>query len=131
MSVPTHEMPPSVVEHMIASLDVARIRRDFPILHQQVRGKPLIYLDNGATVQKPSVVIDTVSRFYREDNANVHRGVHTLSQRATEAYNAARTKVQRFINAPHRRECVFVRGTTEAINLVAPRRPRAAFPPHW
>jgi len=100
-------------------LDLDGIRADFPILHQEIRGRPLIYLDNGATVQKPQVVIDTVSRFYREGNANVHRGVHTLSQRATEAFEGARAKVQRFINAAHSREVVFVRGTTEAINLVA------------
>ena len=100
-------------------LDLNGIRADFPILHQEIRGRPLIYLDNGATVQKPQVVIDTVSRFYREGNANVHRGVHTLSQRATEAFEGARAKVQRFINAAHSREVVFVRGTTEAINLVA------------
>ncbi len=100
-------------------LDVQRIRQDFPILHQQINGKPLAYLDNGATVQKPAVVIEAVARFYREDNANVHRGVHTLSERATVAYDRARAKVQRFIHAPHRDNIVFVRGTTEAINLVA------------
>ncbi len=100
-------------------LDVQRVREDFPILHQQVNGKPLVYLDNGATVQKPSVVIDTVARFYRKDNANVHRGVHALSERATVAYNDARAKAQRFINAPDSNEIVFVRSTTEAINLVA------------
>jgi cysteine desulfurase/selenocysteine lyase len=103
----------------VPSLDLRDIRADFPILDQQIRGRPLVYLDNGATVQKPQVVIDTVSRVYREDNANVHRGVHALSQRATEAFEGARAKVQRFINAAHSREVVFVRGTTEAINLVA------------
>ncbi|MCP4043963.1 MAG: aminotransferase class V-fold PLP-dependent enzyme, partial [Gammaproteobacteria bacterium] len=100
-------------------LDLLRIRQDFPILHQQINGKPLAYLDNGATVQKPAVVIEAVARFYREDNANVHRGVHTLSERATAAYNRARATVRRFIHAPHRDNIVFVRGTTEAINLVA------------
>lgn len=99
--------------------DVARVREDFPILRERVRGKPLVYLDNGATTQKPSVVIDTLADYYRHDNANVHRGVHTLSQRATDLYEAARGKVQRFLNADSPREIVFVRGTTEAINLVA------------
>ncbi|MDJ0889780.1 MAG: cysteine desulfurase [Gammaproteobacteria bacterium] len=98
---------------------VERIREDFPILHQEVRGKPLVYLDNGATVQKPNAVIDATARYYRHDNANVHRGVHALSERATAAYNAARSTAQRFINADDHREIVFVRGTTEAINLVA------------
>ncbi len=100
-------------------LDVARIREDFPILAERVRGKPLVYLDNGASTQKPNVVIDTLANFYRHDYANVHRGVHTLSQRATDLYEAARAKVQRFLNADSPREVVFVRGTTEAINLVA------------
>ncbi len=112
--------PSPVTREMSASgLDVERIRRDFPILHQQVRGKPLVYLDNGATVQKPEAVIEAVARFYREDNANVHRGVHALSERATRAFNQARDKVQEFINAAENREIVFLRGTTEAINLVA------------
>ncbi len=95
------------------------IRADFPALHQQVRGKPLVYLDNAASAQKPKQVIDTLADFYRHDFANVHRGVHTLSERATAKYEAARDTVQRFINAPSREEIVFVRGTTEAINLVA------------
>ncbi len=112
--------PSPVTPEMLApALDVEKIRGDFPILHQQVRGKPLVYLDNGATVQKPEAVIEAVARYYREDNANVHRGVHALSERATRAYNQARTKVQRFINAAESREIVFLRGTTEAINLVA------------
>ncbi|HHJ39777.1 MAG: cysteine sulfinate desulfinase [Methylothermaceae bacteria B42] len=95
------------------------IRADFPALHQQVRGKPLVYLDNAASAQKPKQVIDTLADFYRHDFANVHRGVHTLSERATAKYEAARDTVQRFINAACREEIVFVRGTTEAINLVA------------
>ncbi len=103
----------------VSALDVARIRKDFPILHQAVNGKPLVYLDNGATSQKPQCVIDTVGRYYSHDNANVHRGVHALSERATEAYDGSRSKVQRFINARDPHEIVFVRGTTEAINLVA------------
>ncbi|HEY3302846.1 MAG TPA: cysteine desulfurase [Candidatus Binatia bacterium] len=101
------------------SLDVARIREDFPILKQRVHGRPLVYLDNAATTQKPEVVIDAVSRYYRTDNANVHRGLHQLSERATEAYEGARRKVQRFINAADVREIIFVRGSTEGINLVA------------
>ncbi|MGH7766649.1 MAG: SufS family cysteine desulfurase, partial [Candidatus Binatia bacterium] len=100
-------------------LDVARIREDFPILKQRVHGRPLVYLDNAATTQKPEVVIDAVSRYYRTDNANVHRGLHQLSERATEAYEGARRKVQRFINAADVREIIFVRGSTEGINLVA------------
>ena len=103
----------------VAPLDVERVRKDFPVLDQEVRGKPLVYLDSAATSQKPRAVIDAIARYYLEDNANVHRGVHLLSERATEAYEAAREKVQRFINAAHAHEIVFVRGTTEAINLVA------------
>jgi cysteine desulfurase/selenocysteine lyase len=99
--------------------DVQAVRRDFPALHQEVHGKRLVYLDNAATTQKPRCVIDEIVRFYVEDNANVHRGVHLLSVRATEAYEGARDKVRRFINAASERECIFVRGTTEAINLVA------------
>jgi cysteine desulfurase / selenocysteine lyase len=98
---------------------VERIRGDFPALHQQVHGKPLIYLDNAATTQKPYQVIKALEHYYRWDNANIHRAVHQLSERATENYEAARNKVQRFINAAQREEVVFVRGTTEAINLVA------------
>ena len=99
--------------------DVERIRKDFPALHQEVHGHPLVYLDNAATTQKPQVVIDALSAYYSADNANVHRGVHLLSERATEAYEGARVRIQRFINAGHAREIVFVRGTTEGINLVA------------
>ncbi len=102
-----------------APLDVARVREDFPVLHQQVRGRPLVYLDNAATAQKPRVVIEALSRYYERDNANIHRGVHALSERATEAYEGARERLRRFLNAADRREIVFVRGTTEAINLVA------------
>ena len=102
-----------------AVLDVEKVRKDFPILHQEVRGKPLVYLDSAATAQKPRAVIDAISRYYLEDNANVHRGVHLLSERATEAYEGAREKVRRFIGAAHAHEIVFLRGTTEAINLVA------------
>jgi cysteine desulfurase/selenocysteine lyase len=99
--------------------DVEQIRKDFPALAQAVHGKPLVYLDSAATSQKPQVVIDTLRQYYEADNANIHRGVHALSQRATDAYEAARGRVQRFLNAAETREIVFVRGTTEAINLVA------------
>jgi cysteine desulfurase/selenocysteine lyase len=103
----------------VAAFDPVQLRADFPILHQSVHGKPLVYLDNAATTQKPKAVLDALSRYYEENNANVHRGVHLLSQRATDAYEGARVKVQQFLNAPTPREIVFVRGTTEAINLVA------------
>ncbi len=102
-----------------AAFDVGRIRQDFPILHETVHGKPLVYLDNAATAQKPQVVIDRMVRSLAEENANIHRGVHALSQRATKSFEDARAKVRRFINAADVRELVFVRGTTEAINLVA------------
>lgn len=98
---------------------VAAWRDDFPVLRETMHGKPLAYLDNAATTQKPQSVIDAVAAFYHHTNANVHRGVHTLSQRATDGYEAARDKVRGFINAASAREIVFVRGTTEAINLVA------------
>ena len=101
------------------ALDVERLRRDFPILSQRVRGKPLVYLDNAATSQKPRPVIDAVSRFYASENANIHRGVHYLSEQATQAYDAVRERVARFINAAAPGEIVFTRGTTEGINLVA------------
>jgi cysteine desulfurase/selenocysteine lyase len=109
-----------VVQTMPASVfDVTAIRRDFPALQQQVHGKPLAYLDNAATTQKPQAVIDAITAFYRHDNANVHRGVHLLSERATARYEGARETVRRFLNARQAREIIFVRGTTEAINLVA------------
>ena len=100
-------------------LDVERLREDFPILAQQVRGKPLVYLDNAATSQKPRTVIDAVSRFYAAENANIHRGVHYLSERATVAYDGVRERVARFLNAASPSEIIFTRGTTEGINLVA------------
>ncbi len=99
--------------------DVERVRRDFPALHQQVHGKPLVYLDNAATSQKPQVVIDALTAYYSRENSNVHRGVHLLSEKATQAYEAGRARVQRFLNAADTREIVFVRGATEGINLVA------------
>lgn len=96
-----------------------QVRQDFPILQQQVHGKPLVYLDNAATAQKPRSVIESVRRFYENDNANIHRGVHTLSERATLAYENARQKVRAYLNAPSEKEIIFVRGSTEGINLVA------------
>jgi cysteine desulfurase/selenocysteine lyase len=101
------------------AFDVSRVREDFPILQQRIRGKPLVYLDNAATSQKPQVVIDAVTRFYSTENANIHRGVHYLSERATVAYDEVREKVARFLNARSSREIIFTRGTTEGINLVA------------
>lgn len=99
--------------------DVWEIRKDFPILRQKVHGKPLVYLDNAATSQKPQVVIDTILRYYTTENSNIHRGIHQLSEQATKDYEDARKKVRQFINAPKEREIVFVRSTTEAINLIA------------
>jgi len=99
--------------------DVEKIRRDFPVLSQTVNGKPLVYLDNSASSQVPQSVIDRTSKYLREEHSNVHRGVHYLSQHATTAYEAAREKIKRFINAKEAKECIFVRGTTEGLNLVA------------
>nr|BDT31663.1 cysteine desulfurase [Myxococcus sp. MH1] len=103
----------------MSTFDVQQVRADFPLLRQEVRGRPLVYLDSAATAQKPQAVIDAIIRFYQHDNANVHRGVHILSERATEAYEGARETVRGFLNARDAREIIFVRGTTEAINLVA------------
>lgn len=100
-------------------LDIANIRTQFPALHQEVHGHPLVYLDNGATTQKPKVVIDAIQQYYAEQNSNIHRGVHYLSQLATDAYEASRTCVQKHLNAKHTHEIIFTRGITEAINLVA------------
>ncbi len=100
-------------------LDLQKIRADFPILSQKVNGKPLVYFDNGATSQKPQVVIDAIVDYYSRYNANIHRGVHTLSQMATDAYEQARTKIQKHFNAQHNYEIIFTSGTTESINLVA------------
>jgi cysteine desulfurase/selenocysteine lyase len=99
--------------------EVERLRADFPILRQQIRGKPLVYLDNGASAQRPSAVLDAERRYAEEQHANVHRGVHTLSQRATDAFEGARERVRRFLNARSTKEIVFTRGTTESINLVS------------
>jgi cysteine desulfurase / selenocysteine lyase len=102
-----------------AGFDARKLRADFPILSREVHGRPLVYLDNAATTQKPKAVIDVMSHYYASGNANIHRGVHLLSESATEAYEAARRTVQHFLNAEDRSEIIFVRGTTEAINLVA------------
>ncbi|MCZ8169215.1 MAG: aminotransferase class V-fold PLP-dependent enzyme [Flavobacterium sp.] len=100
-------------------LDLHKIRADFPILTQQVNGKPLVYFDNGATTQKPQVVLDAITKYYSEINANIHRGVHTLSQLATDAYEVSRGKIQRHLNAKHAHEIIFTSGTTHGINAVA------------
>ena len=99
--------------------DVEAVRRDFPILSQQVNGKPLVYLDNGASSQRPEAVLEAMDRYYRQIHSNVHRGAHTLGDRATSAFEGAREKVQKFLNAPSSRQIIWTRGTTEAINLVA------------
>jgi cysteine desulfurase/selenocysteine lyase len=103
----------------IVGFDAERIRLDFPVLHQKAHGKPLVYLDNAATTQKPRAVIDATTRYYERDNANIHRGVHVLSERATRHYEEARAKIARFLNAPDARSLVFTRNSTEGINLVA------------
>lgn len=100
-------------------MDFEKIRSDFPILSQKIRGRDLVYLDNGATTQKPQIVIDTISNYYAEYNSNIHRGVHHLSQVATQAYEDARTTIQNFIGAAHNHEIIFTSGTTAGINLVA------------
>ena len=110
----------AVLPERKTTYDVERIRRDFPILHRTIRGgKRLVYIDNAATTQKPQQVIDRIVRYYTEENSNVHRGVHYLSEVATAAYEASRTTIKRFLNARDEKEIVFTRGTTEAINLVA------------
>src|SRR6185437_12196648 len=98
--------------------DVAKIKKDFPILERRINGKPLVYLDNAATSQKPLSVIEALSDYYRNNNANIHRGIHTLSEEATQEYEGARQKVADFIGAPEARSVIFTRNATEAINLV-------------
>jgi cysteine desulfurase / selenocysteine lyase len=107
------------VSTVTAGFDAARLSKDFPALNQLVHGKPLVYLDNAATSQKPRSVINAITRFYQEDCSNIHRGVHLLSERATRAYEDVRLTAQQFIHASNPAEVIFVRGTTEAINLVA------------
>jgi cysteine desulfurase/selenocysteine lyase len=101
------------------ALDVDAIRRQFPVLSREVKGKPLVYFDNAATTQKPKVVIDALIDYYSGYNANIHRGIHSLAEEATAAYESTRDTVQGFINAPAREQVIFTRGTTEGINLVA------------
>ena len=113
----------------LSVIDPNRLREDFPILDQEINGKPLVYLDNAATTQKPRAVIDAISNYYLQNNANVHRGVHTLSQRATDDYEAGREAIRRFINAPSADEVIYVRGTTEGLNLVASSYGRKYFKP--
>ena len=112
--MPTPTPPPAS-----GTIDWSALRADFPILHQQVHGQPLIYLDNAATSQKPRAVLEALRLYYERDNANVHRGIHELSNRATTAFEAARTRAAQFINARSADEIIFTRGTTEGINLVA------------
>ncbi|TVP86291.1 MAG: cysteine desulfurase [Thioalkalivibrio sp.] len=112
-------MNAAVLSTPTGSWDVEHVRRDFPVLSQQVHGHPLAYLDNAATTQKPRAVVEALDHYYRHDNSNVHRGVHALAERATRDFEDARESVRRFINAASTREIVFLRGTTEAINLVA------------
>jgi cysteine desulfurase/selenocysteine lyase len=109
----------NIANNFKPSLDVEKIRQDFPILHQEVHGNPLVYLDNAATSQKPMQVIDALDKYYQRDNANIHRGIHALSERATADYEQARGKVRDFINATSEKEIIFVRGATEGINLIA------------
>ena len=121
-STPQASIPGAPVSRFsptLSVLDIEAIRRDFPALHQSIHGKPLIWLDNAATTQKPQRVIDAIARFYSRDNSNIHRGAHTLAVRATELHEEGRKKVQRFLGAADPKEIVFVRGTTEAVNLVA------------
>jgi cysteine desulfurase / selenocysteine lyase len=122
MSIPVipHVLPPRAARPAAGPVfDVQRVRDDFPVLSQKVRGKPLVYLDNAATAQKPQSVLDALGRFYALDNANIHRGVHLLSERATQEYEDARVKIKDFLHAADEREIIFVRGATEGINLVA------------
>src|SRR5262245_1744139 len=110
---------PEKTDHQPPAFDVNRIRREFPILDQTINGFPLAYLDNASTSQKPQAVLNALTSFYSSSNANINRGVHSLSERATEEYEAARAKAQNFIGADSADEIVFVRGVTEAVNLVA------------
>ena len=117
------------LDHEANGFDLDAIRADFPVLKQEVRGKPLVYLDNAATAQKPRQVIEALADYYRAYNANIHRGLHTLSEKATAEYEAARDKLRQFINAASLKEIIFVRGATEAINLVAQSYGRHALKP--
>src|SRR3954464_11706844 len=107
---------PAAIENIY---DVYEVRKHFPILDRQVKGKPLVYFDNAATTQKPRAVIDALVNYYTHHNANIHRGIHSLAEEATAAFEATRDTVQRYINAPAREQIIFTGGTTEGINLVA------------
>ncbi len=109
----------TLISSVAAGFDVEKIRQDFPVLKQTVHGKPLVYLDSAATAQKPFAVIDAIRKFHEVDCANIHRGVHELSQRSTAAYEETRAKTKKFLNARSEAELIFVRGTTEGINLVS------------
>lgn len=104
---------------MVSGFNIAAIRTDFPVLDQQVNGKPLIYFDNAATTQKPKPVLEALQHYYQTDNANIHRGIHTLAERATAAYEDTRKKIAKFLNAPSTEQVILTSGTTESINLVA------------
>ncbi len=119
MITPGRQITEEACQDCLVGFGNEKLRQDFPALRQKVRGKPLIYLDNAATSQKPQAVIDTIVRYYLSENSNVHRGVHFLSDLATQAYEGARIRVRQFLNATHDREIIFTRGTTESINLVA------------
>src|SRR5947208_8462464 len=108
----------SLSSQVSTTFDVEQIRQDFPVLKQTIHGKPLVYLDSAATAQKPFAVIDAIRKFHEVDCANIHRGVHELSQRSTAAYEETRAKAKRFLNSRSKQEIIFLRGTTEAINLV-------------
>ncbi|MBI4571931.1 MAG: cysteine desulfurase [candidate division NC10 bacterium] len=119
MITPGRQVTEEACQDCLVGSGNERLRQDFPALRQKVHGKPLVYLDNAATSQKPQVVIDTIARYYLSENSNVHRGVHFLSDLATQAYEGARIRVRQFLNATHDREIIFTRGTTDSINLVA------------
>jgi cysteine desulfurase/selenocysteine lyase len=119
MSAPHRRVSEEPCQGCLVGFGIEKIRQDFPVLQQKVHGKPLVYLDNAATTQKPQVVVDTIARYYLSENSNVHRGVHFLSDVATQAYETARSRVRQFLNAAHDQEIIFTRGTTEGINLVA------------
>ena len=119
MSVAHRRVSEEPCEDCLVGFGIEKIRQDFPVLQQRVHGKPLAYLDNAATAQKPQAVIDAITHYYLTENSNVHRGVHFLSDMATQAYETARSRVRQFLNAAHDREIIFTRGTTEGINLVA------------
>ena len=108
-----------IITKTVSDTDIQKIRSEFPILQTKIYGQPLVYFDNAATTQKPNVVLEAMDEYYKVYNSNVHRGVHHLSQKATDAFEVARKKVQAYINAEHEHEVIFTKGTTEAINLVA------------